>query len=427
MKAATLHWQPAPLARELIALSTVGLALALLTRRAELLALAAPALLALVAGGRRVPARRVAVSATVEPRRCFEGEPVRLRVTVSAGEPVGELSAELALTAGLEAPAKARRAVADDAQEAVLDVVLTPTRWGRWSPGVLTVAAREAHRLRSATCRVVLDTDFVVFPRPARSRAPAVPSSLRYGVGDHASRQLASGIEFAGIRRYVPGDSARRINWPVSTRMGTLHVTTHAAERPVDVVVAVDAFTDVGPAGRSSLDLAVRGATGLASAYLRQRDRVGLVVLGGRLQWLTPGNGERQFYRVIEAVMAVRRDASYLQPEVAYVPRAALPPSALIVVFSALLDDRTLEVIRDLRQRGARVAVLDVLTVDPPDVGPGRRSQLALRLWRLEREAMRYRLADLGIGVRSWGGEGPVDPPPIRWPRAGTRIRRGAS
>ncbi len=427
MRTASLRWQPAPLARQLIALSTVGLALALATRRAELVALAAPALLALVAGSRAVPARRVEVSATVEPRRCFEGEPVHLRVTVSVDAPVGELSAELALTCGLEVPARARRAVADEAEAAVLEVVFTPTRWGRWSPGVVTVAGREAHRLRSAAVVVGLDTDILVFPRPARSRAAAVPSNLPYGVGDHASRQSASGIEFAGIRRYVAGDPVRRINWPVSTRLGSLHVTTHAAERPVEVVVALDAFTDVGPAGRSSLDLAVRGATGLASTYLRQRDRVGLVVLGGRLQWLTPGIGERQFYRVIEAVMAVRRDSSFLQPQVAHVPRAALPPSALVVVFSALLDDRILEMIRDLRQRGAQVAVVDVLTVEPPDVGTGRRSQLALRLWRLEREAMRYRLADLGIGVRRWDGDGPVDPPAARRPAGGTRIRGGAA
>lgn len=423
MKTASLRWQTSPLARRLIALCTVALALAVATRRAEMLALGVPALLALVVGGASPPQRRIEVSATVAPGRCFEGESVHLAITVSADGPVPELSAELALAAGLELREGAIAATVDDAAEVVVDLAVTPVRWGRWSPGVVSVAARDTYRLRSAALAVTLDTDLMVFPRPARSRATSIPSSLPYGIGDHPSRRPASGIEFAGIRRYVPGDAARRINWPVSTRLGTLHVTTHAAERPVEVVVAVDAFSDVGPAGRSSLDLAVRGATGLASSYLRQRDRVGLVVLGGRLQWLTTGIGERQFYRVIEAVMAVRRDSSYLQPELAVVPRAALPPSALVVLFSPLLDDRTIEATRDLRQRGTQVAVLDVLTVDPPEVGPGRRSQLTLRLWRLEREAMRVRLADIGIEVRRWDGDGPVEAPLARRsaPRAAGR------
>jgi len=50
-----------------------------------------------------------------------------------------------------------------------------------------------------------------------------------------------------------------------------------------------------------------------------------------------------------------------------------------------------------------------VLTIGPPDVGAGRMAAAALRLWRLEREAMRYVLADLGIVITPWDGSGPID------------------
>lgn len=425
MTSAQLRWTLSPLARQLVLLATFALAAALATRRAELLPIGVPALVALVIGGRGGPAVTVTVNASAAPLRCFEGESVELRVIIRASGPVEELRGVLTLTPGLQ-PASTLSATADDAAEVEVESVVIPARWGRWSPGVVTVHARTGQRMLGATAAVPLDADLSVFPRPAAARAGATPRSLPYGIGDHASREPASGIEFAGIRRYVPGDAARRINWPVSTRRGSLHVTTYAAERPADVVVVVDALSDVGPAGDSSLDLAVRGAAGLARAYLRQRDRVGLVVLGGRLQWLTPSLGERQFYRVIEAVMAVRRDSSFLQPDVAHVPRAALPPSASVVVFSPLLDDRSLEVIRDLRQRGAGVTVLDVLTVEPPDVGSGRRAELALRLWRLEREALAFALTDLGIAVRKWDGAGPVDPPGHRRPALRAPLRGAA-
>lgn len=410
--------RPSPLFRRLVGVSTLVLALAVLTRRADLLPLAGPALWVIAGSGRSgrpgQESRRVALRAVVEPPRCFEGEQVMARLTLCASEPVEELAVRLQPAAVLQSTRGDLWACAQDTSELQMDVPVTPTQWGRWSIGEVRVDLRWARRMRAATVTVRPEVDLVVFPRPAPADAVAGPRTLPYGVGDHASRQPSEGIEFAGIRRYAAGDPARRINWPVSTRRGTLYVTSYAAERPVDVVVMVDAFSDVGPPGSSSLDLAVRGATGLAQAYLRQRDRVGLVVIGGRPRWLTPSIGERQFYRVLDAVMAVRRDRSYLRPALARVPRAALPPSALVVVLSPLLDDRGLEVIRDLRQRGVEVVVIDVLTIGPPDVGAGRMAAAALRLWRLEREAMRYVLADLGIVITPWDGSGPIDLPALR-------------
>jgi len=50
----------------------------------------------------------------------------------------------------------------------------------------------------------------------------------------------------------------------------------------------IDALSHTGPPGDNTLDLAVRGAAGLATAYLRAGDRVGAVALGGMLRRLVP-------------------------------------------------------------------------------------------------------------------------------------------
>src|SRR5207247_1856439 len=82
-----------------------------------------------------------------------------------------------------------------------------------------------------------------------------------------------AGIEFFGIRGYQPGDRLRDLNWAVTSRLGQPHVNQRAALRAADLVIMIDAFSDVGPPGDTSLDLAVRGAAGLATAYLRTGDR----------------------------------------------------------------------------------------------------------------------------------------------------------
>ena len=171
----------------------------------------------------------------------------------------------------------------------------------------------------------------------------------------------------------------------MTSRLGQPHVNQRAALRAADLVIMIDAFSDVGPPGDTTLDVAVRGAAGLATAYLRTGDRVGVVVLGGVLKWLAPSPGNRQFFRIVEMAFGVRF-ASEANPDLDRVPRTALPPRALVVLFSPLLDRRALNAVTDLRQRGVSLVIVDVLTREPPAEPRLPMSQLAVRLWRLDRE-----------------------------------------
>ena len=129
-------------------------------------------------------------------------------------------------------------------------------------------------------------------------------SKLPNRLGEHRARVPGDGTEFTGVREYVPGDRQRAINWPASTRLGRLQVNTFAAERSQDVVLLVDATSDVGEPGRSALDLGLRGASGAARAYLAARDRVGVITYQwGGAQWLAPSLGRRQFYRIVDALL----------------------------------------------------------------------------------------------------------------------------
>jgi len=173
------------------------------------------------------------------------------------------------------------------------------------------------------------------------------------------------------------------------------------------VVVLVDTTTDVGPAGSSSLDLGVRAAAGIAQTYLGAGDRVGVVGFGGHTRWLGPDVGVRQFYRVVETLLASRLDDSYVHPEVAWLPRAALPPGALVFVLSPCLDERDLAALRDLRQRGHPVVTVDVLTAEPQP-GQALGEQLAVRLWRLDRRVVMHGLREMGVVVLRWDDDGGV-------------------
>jgi uncharacterized protein (DUF58 family) len=114
---------------------------------------------------------------------------------------------------------------------------------------------------------------------------------------------------------------------------------------------------------------------------------------------------------------------SFVAPDVGRVPRTALPPGALVVVFSPLLDPRAFGALTDLRQRGFPLIVVDTLRDEPP-VSPrpaqSRRDGLALRLWRLDRAATRAALRDLGVPVLRWDAGAELDSvlAPLRQPPA---------
>lgn len=396
-------WKVSSLLVRLAAIAGLALIVAVVTSRAELVVVAAPCLAAgvLLAQRRRPP--QVQVSATVSEPRCFEDDELDVTVRVESPVPLGGISAALEMPGGFARPEDARR-LTYDARTYTTAWQVRPVRWGSWTPGPLRIRLHTPGLGHVGVLDLSME-QVTVFPPPARAKDLTVPPVLLDRFGSHVSRRRGTGTEFAEVRAYAPGDLMRRINWTVSTRRGDLFVNAYHAERSADVIAVVDTTVDVGPWGTSTLDLAVRGAAGVVQAYLQVSDRVGVVSLGGSLRWLGPDIGMRQYYRIVETLLTTRRDDSFLEPELAHLPRKALPPGALVFVFSPLIDPRAVEAVRDVRERGHAVVVVDVLTTEPPtDRSPEGR--LALRLWRLEREVLMHGLTEMGVTVLPWSDGG---------------------
>jgi uncharacterized protein (DUF58 family) len=404
------RWRSSRHARRLLTLALAALFIATVTRRPEFAGLAAPALLLLAAGrGQRRPPR---VDLRVRPstRRAFEDELVALDVSMSGQD---ECSVAWTLHPGPTIEITGPHGVTS-AEGPQARFTFSPQRWGRRQIGTMDVVLRDRWRLAEGHLTLVLPT-LDCYPAPAQQQTRVVLSRLPNRLGEHPARTSGEGIEFAGVREYVPGDRQRSINWAASTRRGRLQVNTFAAERSQDVVLLVDGTTDVGEPGSSAVDLALRGAAAAARAYLDARDRVGVITYHwGDVGWLVPGLGRRQVYRLIDAMLASERPSSgsfsVRGTGMHRLPRAALPPGALVVVFSPLLDQRFVETLRDMRERGFSMLVVDVLNTEPP-ARPRSTDRMARRIWRMEQEAIRFSLRELGVPVVHWDGVQSLDLP----------------
>jgi uncharacterized protein (DUF58 family) len=458
-----LSWAPTAHYRRLATVALVPLLVAVVLGRPGYLVLAAPMVAALALAARR-PSYGIRAGVRVSADRCFEGEQLVIRASAEPAGPADSAGVQLSLPSALavsdvpgsggpgsggprssrlgsggagrgqpgqdgggpgghSAPGWHNRPggrsgaggpagpVQGGGGPVEADWQVTALRWGRWDSGRILVTVRSRGGLFAGTAVLSLG-EITVFPRPPSLTQLALPAQLRTRIGDHVDRRPGEGVEFAGVRPFVPGDRLRRINWPVTSRRGALHVNQLAAEQAAEIVAVIDAITDAGPPGDSSLDRAVRGAAGVARAYTRAGDRVGVITLYGPMRWIAPGIGQRQFYRIVESVLDARSLYSFVAPDVARIPPAVLPTGALVIMFSPLLDERAIDAVIDLRERGYPVIVADVLGTSPAPsaepTGPG----LALRLWRLERQALRYRLESLGIPVVGWPGEPRDEPDP---------------
>jgi uncharacterized protein (DUF58 family) len=400
---ARVRWSASAHARRLVTLALAGLIIALITRRPEFAGVAAPAVLLLAA---RRPERpgQVGVSERPDLTRLSEGESADLAVSVTG---YGDHSVDLVVHPRYAVvPGPGGRSEGGEFR-----LPFQVTRSGRRNIGVLEITLRDRWRLTEGHATVELPT-VDCYPRPGAQQTRVVLSRLPSRLGEHPSRSPGEGLEFTGVREFVPGDRQRRINWPATTRRGRLQLNAFAAERTQNVVIIADTSSDVGEPGSTPVDHALRGSAAAARAYLAVRDRVGFVVYQGSVRWITPGVGPRHYYRIMDLMLdgpglaEVRaRDAGITR-----LPRAALPPGSLILVFTPLLDRRLVETLRDLRERGFSILIIDVLNAEPSGSRDSL-SGLARRIWRMEQQAIRFSLRELGIPLVHWDGEQSLDEP----------------
>jgi uncharacterized protein (DUF58 family) len=392
-------------------LAAAGLVAGLALGRVEPVALAAPFLLALIAG---VAVREpdVSVGLSFDRDRVIEGDEVTATVELSSVRGVERFELFIPLPPELSAEGGQAHSVRLRAGEVrTVELTLPCERWGAFSIGRLLFRARDALGLRSWEGVAGEAQPLRVFPSEETLRTLVPPLETQVFAGNQVSRARGEGIEFADLREWQPGDRLRRVNWRATALRRSLWVNEQNPERNTDVVLFLDTFAEVRAEGRSTNDRAVRAAATLARIYLQRKDRVGLVGFGGFLSWMVPASGTRQLYAIVEALLTSQVVRSFALRGVDVLPPRTLPPKALVLAITPLLDNRTAAALLDLRARGYDLIVVEVSPLELLVPDPGSSLELAHRLWRLSREALRWRYEQVGVPVVTWREDVPLAVP----------------
>jgi uncharacterized protein (DUF58 family) len=423
-----MTWRVTPLSLSILTVTAWALSLGVLSARPELFVAAVPLLIVLATLALRAPVVDYVLTHEISGDRLFEGESMTVTIAVTAGSSVPLMELLEPLPSGGDLASGRNRSV----------VALGPGQTARWSYDV-RYPGRGIHDVGTVRVRIWdrwglrvwerphLERKRVrVFPRIAPLRSLPRPLRTQASIGDYVSPALGEGIEPGEIREFAPGDRIKQVNWRASLRLGRLYVTQHHRERNADVVLMLDTLAEVGTVPATTLDFTVRAAASLAAAYLARKDRVGMIDYGGLIHWVKPGSGRVQYERLADAFLKATVVFTYVAKDLTLVPPRVLPPQALVIALTPLLDARFTKAAIDLAGRGFDLVILDVspVAVTRATLAPSRATDLACRLWSLERRLQLDELRRRGLPVLAWR---PPEPLELALAGFGRRRRRMAS
>jgi len=267
----------------LLGIAAFAILLGVIFARAELVLMAVPVLLAIFVGLALDSSPAYRVAHEVSTQRLFEGDLLRVTITIVARslDPLIEVLDPLpsSVEVVLESHHKAFSLRAG--QTVQWTYVLRCMTRSQFTLGNLRVRLhgraglliRESQHLFPASCTVY--PKIVPLPRSVR------PPHTQVYAGNYVSSALGGGLEFGNIRPFAPGDRTKRINWRASLRLHNLYGNEYQLERNADVILMLDSLASVGSPALNTLDLCVRAAASLAWAYVRRKDRVGLIEYAG--------------------------------------------------------------------------------------------------------------------------------------------------
>ena len=125
--------------------------------------------------------------------------------------------------------------------------------------------------------------------------------------GEYLSTFKGQGIEFAEVRKYVPGDDVRSIDWNITARTGEPFVKKFDETRELTLFIACDVSgsQQFGSFDKLKQEVAAELAALFAFSALRNSDKVGLLLFSDKVElFVPPKKGQKHVLRLIRELIA---------------------------------------------------------------------------------------------------------------------------
>ncbi|MCH2109725.1 MAG: DUF58 domain-containing protein [Polyangiaceae bacterium] len=155
--------------------------------------------------------------------------------------------------------------------------------------------------------------------------------------GSYSSAIKGQGLAFQEVRKYLPGDDVRAIDWNVSARMDETYLKVFTEEREMSVMLVVDVSASglFSSADQDKRRLATEIAAVCAFSAIAHGDHVGLIAFSDEIEKVVaPGRGRKHGLRVLREILELepQRRGTSLQTGLDTLARVAKRRSVAFVL-----------------------------------------------------------------------------------------------
>ena len=254
------------------------------------------------------------------------------------------------------------------------------TQRGAYLLGPTTLTSGDPFGIFSVQKKIAASDTLVILPMTfAISRFPPPPGLLP---GGKVIRQRTLDVtpHAAEVREYVPGDPMKRIHWPSTAHRGQLMVKEFEQDPQADIWLFLDAYR---PAHVSTpqpeistkedhlwlhrpkislpgdtFEYAISVAASLASFFLMDRRKVGLMCAAGKLTVVSGERGDRQINKIMETLAFLQPEGSIPLLGLVTMQAKLLPLGSGVVLITPSTSQDLLVAVEDLQHRNLRPVVV---------------------------------------------------------------------
>ena len=236
----------------------------------------------------------------------------------------------------------------------------TIRRRGLYTVGPVEVSTGDPFGLFRHTRRFGRAQNVLVYPRAVDLPNFNVPAANLPGEGRFRRRTHYVTPNASGVRPYEYGDSFNRIHWQSTARTGELMVKLFELDPASDIWIILDLERSVhtGEGDDSTEEYGVRVAASVARYFLMANRSVGFLSFGRQFDTHDAERGVQQYTRILESLAMARSWGDVPLADLLTNESRRFGRHTTVVVITPSTDDRWVESMGVLQQRGVKLAAI---------------------------------------------------------------------
>ena len=184
--------------------------------------------------------------------------------------------------------------------------------------------------------------------------------------GLHRSPVKGFSVEFAEYRQYMPGDELKRIDWKVYAKTDRFYIREYQEETYLRAYLLLDTSGSMAYKSDkiSKLEYASYLAASLAYLLLKQKDSVGLVQFGTKIEkYIPPRQAGAHLTVLLNTLDKIKPGGETDLSKTFHQLAERIKRRGLVIIFSDLFDakEKVIKALRHFRHRKHEVLVFHIL------------------------------------------------------------------